>query len=36
MPFNYYLLTYTSQAHGLVWALFSDLRRVVECDAAAT
>jgi phosphatidate cytidylyltransferase len=34
MPFNYYLLLYTSKPHGLVWALFTILA-VVACDAAA-
>ena len=34
MPFNYYLLLYTSQPHGLVWALFV-IFAVVACDAAA-
>ena len=34
MPFNYYLLLYTSQPHGLVWALFT-IFAVVACDAAA-
>jgi phosphatidate cytidylyltransferase len=34
MPFNYYLLLYTSKPHGLVWALFTILA-VVACDASA-
>ena len=34
MPFNYYLLLYTSPHHGLVWALFT-IFAVVACDAAA-
>src|SRR6267378_4446423 len=34
MPFNYYLLLYTSKPHGLVWALFT-IFAVVACDAAA-
>jgi phosphatidate cytidylyltransferase len=34
MPFNYYLLLYTSKAHGLVWALFT-IFAVVACDSAA-
>jgi phosphatidate cytidylyltransferase len=34
MPFNYYLLLYTSQPNGLVWALFV-IFAVVACDAAA-
>jgi phosphatidate cytidylyltransferase len=34
MPFNYYLLLYTSKPHGLVWALFT-VFAVVACDAAA-
>src|SRR6202171_5473597 len=34
MPFNYYLLLYTAQPHGLVWALFT-IFAVVACDSAA-
>ena len=34
MPFNYYLLLYTSQPHGLVWTLFT-IFAVVVSDAAA-
>lgn len=34
MPFNYYLLLYSSQPHGLVWALFI-IFAVVANDAAA-
>jgi phosphatidate cytidylyltransferase len=34
MPFNYYLLLYTSKPHGLVWALFV-IFAVVANDAAA-
>jgi phosphatidate cytidylyltransferase len=34
IPFNYYLLLYTSPQHGLVWALFT-IFAVVACDAAA-
>jgi phosphatidate cytidylyltransferase len=34
MPFNYYLLLFTSKAHGLVWALFT-IFAVVACDSAA-
>src|SRR3984893_15912762 len=34
MPFNYYLLLYTSRPHGLVWALFV-IFAVVANDAAA-
>jgi phosphatidate cytidylyltransferase len=34
MPFNYYLLLYTSQPHGLVWTLFT-VFAVVMSDAAA-
>jgi phosphatidate cytidylyltransferase len=34
MPFNYYLLLYTSKPHGVVWALFT-IFAVVACDAAA-
>jgi phosphatidate cytidylyltransferase len=34
MPFNYYLLLYTSKPHGLVWTLFT-IFAVVACDAAA-
>jgi phosphatidate cytidylyltransferase len=34
MPFNYYLLLYTSQPHGTVWTLFTILAVVVS-DAAA-
>ncbi len=34
MPFNYYLLLYTSRPHGMVWALFT-IFAVVACDAAA-
>jgi phosphatidate cytidylyltransferase len=34
MPFNYYLLLYTSNPHGLVWTLFT-IFAVVACDAAA-
>lgn len=34
MPFNYYLLLYTSKPNGLVWTLFIILA-VVACDAAA-
>ena len=34
MPFNFYLLLYTSQPHGLVWTLFTILA-VVASDAAA-
>jgi phosphatidate cytidylyltransferase len=34
MPFNYYLLLYTSRPNGLVWTLFT-IFAVVACDAAA-
>lgn len=34
MPFNFYLLLYTSRPDGLQWALFTILA-VVACDAAA-
>ena len=34
MPFNYYLLLYTSKPSGLVWTLFT-IFAVVACDAAA-
>jgi len=34
MPFNYYLLLYTSRPHGVVWTLFT-IFAVVACDAAA-
>jgi phosphatidate cytidylyltransferase len=34
MPFNYYLLLYTSQPHGVVWTLFTILAAVAS-DAAA-
>lgn len=34
MPFNFYLLLYTSKPHGLVWTLFTVLA-VVSSDAAA-
>jgi phosphatidate cytidylyltransferase len=34
MPFNYYLLLYTSPPHGLVWTLFT-IFAVVVSDAAA-
>jgi phosphatidate cytidylyltransferase len=34
MPFNYYLLLYTSRPNGLVWALFT-IFAVVASDAAA-
>src|ERR1700716_4041446 len=34
MPFNYYLLLYTSSPNGLVWTLFT-IFAVVACDAAA-
>src|ERR1700682_379227 len=34
MPFNYYLLLYTSKPNGLVWALFT-IFAVVASDAAA-
>src|SRR6202162_2164878 len=34
MPFNYYLLLYSSQPHGMVWALFI-IFAVVANDAAA-
>ena len=34
IPFNYYLLLYTSRPHGLVWTLFTILAVVVS-DAAA-
>src|SRR5579864_7874981 len=34
MPFNYYLLLYTSKPNGLVWALFT-VFAVVASDAAA-
>jgi phosphatidate cytidylyltransferase len=34
MPFNYYLLLYTSKPHGMVWALFV-IFAVVANDAAA-
>jgi phosphatidate cytidylyltransferase len=34
MPFNYYLLLYTSRPQGLVWALFT-IFAVVACDSAA-
>jgi phosphatidate cytidylyltransferase len=34
MPFNYYLLLYTSKPNGLVWTLFT-IFAVIACDAAA-
>jgi phosphatidate cytidylyltransferase len=34
MPFNYYLLLYTSQPHGMVWTLFT-IFAVIANDAAA-
>jgi phosphatidate cytidylyltransferase len=34
MPFNYYLVLYSSQSHGMVWALFI-IFAVVANDAAA-
>ena len=34
MPFNYYLLLYTSKSHGMIWALFV-IFAVVANDAAA-
>ena len=34
MPFNYYLLLYTSRPHGMVWTLFTILA-VIANDAAA-
>src|SRR6202158_127752 len=34
MPFNYYLLLYTSKPNGLEWALFT-IFAVVACDSAA-
>jgi phosphatidate cytidylyltransferase len=34
IPFNYYLLLYTSPQHGLDWALFT-IFAVVACDSAA-
>lgn len=34
MPFNFYLLLYTSKPHGLYWTMFTILA-VVSCDAAA-
>jgi len=34
MPFNYYLLLYTSQSHGMEWTLFTILAAVAS-DAAA-
>ena len=34
IPFNYYLLLYTSPHNGLVWALFT-IFAVVACDSAA-
>jgi phosphatidate cytidylyltransferase len=34
MPFNYYLLLYTSRPHGLQWALFT-IFAVVACDSMA-
>ena len=34
MPFNYYLLLYTSKSHGLEWTLFT-IFAVIACDAAA-
>jgi len=34
MPFNYYLLLYTSQPHGLIWTMFVILA-VIAGDAAA-
>src|SRR3989442_13260651 len=34
MPFNYYLLLYTSKPYGLTWTLFTILA-VVASDAAA-
>jgi len=34
MPFNYYLLLYTSQPHGLVWTAFT-IFAVIASDAAA-
>lgn len=34
MPFNYYLVLYASQPHGMVWALFI-IFAIVACDAAA-
>src|SRR6195256_3409957 len=34
MPFNYYLVLYSSKSHGMVWALFT-IFAVVACDSAA-
>jgi phosphatidate cytidylyltransferase len=34
MPFNYYLLLYTSKPHGLIWTLFT-VFAVIASDAAA-
>jgi phosphatidate cytidylyltransferase len=34
MPFNYYLLLYTSQPHGLIWTAFT-IFAVIASDAAA-
>ena len=34
MPFNYYLLLYTSQPHGLIWTVFT-VFAVIASDAAA-
>ncbi len=34
MPFNYYLLLYTSKPHGLIWTVFT-IFAVIACDAAA-
>src|SRR5438132_10553984 len=34
MPFNFYLLLYTSKPNGLVWTLFT-IFAVIACDAAA-
>src|SRR6266852_4594794 len=34
MPFNYYLLLYTSKPNGFVWTLFT-IFAVVACDSAA-
>src|SRR5438309_8329820 len=34
MPFNYYLLLYTSKPHGLIWTAFT-IFAVIACDAAA-
>ena len=34
MPFNYYLLLYSSKTNGLAWALFT-IFAVVACDSAA-